>query len=188
MAHINYLFSIQQFQQHQIDPNYHPFLTQGFVRADDSFYATALNNVYQTIQVPAPNQALVNRECTVCGNSYGYELDKDSNGCAICHTCQNNAMNSSVTQASLQLVNSARSLTQQQTLAQSADLESVYKLYTTSNVSNDDHLIKVGLVGAESSNATNSAATSSSTANVSVSAHNQKQRSKKPQVNCCCTH
>lgn len=76
-------FSIQQFQQHQqVDPTY-PFLHSGFapLRADDNLYATALTNVYQTIQAP-PNQsqALINRECTACGQMYDYELEKDARG------------------------------------------------------------------------------------------------------------
>lgn len=88
-------------------------------------------------------------------------------------------MNANATQAaSLQLVNSARSLTQQQQNAiQSA--ESAYKLYA-SNANNDDHMLKVS---AENSNAisTSNAGASSST-NAPSSSHNQKPRTKKTPV------
>lgn len=158
-------------------------MAQGFapLRADENFYATALNNVYQTSISQSQQQVLTSTECTVCGNSYAYELEKDANGCAVCHNCRNNTIDPTVNQASLQLVNSAR-LSAQQNVIQPTDLESAYKLYSASNVTSDSHMIKI--VSAESSNAggSTSAATSSANVNISTSSHSQKPRTKKPPV------
>lgn len=158
---------IQQFQHP--DAAY-PFLHTGFapIRADENFYATALN-AYQAIQVPQnQSQFLLNRECTSCGRIYDHELEKDDRGCSICQTCQNNALVANSAQSGGQLV--GRSLSHQN---ETGGLESVYKLYTANA---EEHMLKDGVSGSSKSDA------ASSSINTSLSSSSQKTRNKKPPV------